>query len=127
MPDSVTPADSPATLLCMMAEQVARIKQHAPQVSETWPPTEIQLIFIDKRDDKIIGNPGIFSEDVTKANNVVDMIKTAFDRAGIPATIRIGAADDWRDVTSQEDWNEAVFAVWERYGDGATVVVQIRV
>ena len=112
----------------MLAEQVAELKQRKQR-----PPATESVIyrftFMDRGDAQDLRPPlvGVLAEDVIKGDKSVRTIQSAFSRAGVPATIHINGGERPVEVKTQEEWNEAVHAVWQQYGDGAVVEVGIHV
>lgn len=119
--------------LAMLAEQVADLKQRKKkQPSEPpRPVVQYRLTFIDAADAQDLRAPviGVLADEIVKGDRAVRTIRKAFSRAGVPAAIHIrtGEGEGPVEVTTQEEWNEAVQAVWARHGDGAVVDVGIRV
>lgn len=112
----------------MLAEQVADIrsrKQKSPEAR----PVKYRLTFTDTRDEQDLRPPvvGVIADEIVKSDKAVRTITSAFRRAGIPATIHIETPEGRVEVASQEEWNEAVDAVWGHHGEGAIVQVGIHV
>jgi hypothetical protein len=114
--------------LAKLAEQVADLKQRKKKAPET-RPVKYRLTFTDTTDAQDLRPPvvGVLADEIVRGDKAVKTIKSAFSRAGVPATIRIGAAEEPVEVTTQDEWNEAVNAVWLQHGDGAVVQVGIHV
>lgn len=114
--------------LAVLAEQVADLKQQKQKPPEMLA-VKYRLTFTDTGDSQDLRPPivGVLADEIVKGDKVVKTIRSAFSRAGVPASIRIEAAEGPVEVTTQDEWNEAVRAVWLRHGDGAVVQVEIRV
>lgn len=112
----------------MLAEQVADIKR-LKQGTPTTRPVKYRLTFTDARDAQALRPPivGILADEVVKSDTVVKTIRSAFGHAGVPATVLVGTADGPVEVATQDEWNAAVDALWQQYGDGAVVDVDIHV
>ncbi|KAB5570691.1 hypothetical protein GE09DRAFT_1218112 [Coniochaeta sp. 2T2.1] len=114
--------------LDMLAEQVAELKQRKQK-----PPAAESVIyrftFTDAGDDQDLRPPlvGVLADNVIKGDKAVRTIQSAFSRAGVPATIHVNGGQRPFKVKTQDEWNEAVHAVWQQYGDGAVVEVGIHV
>lgn len=119
--------------LAMLAEQVADLKQRKTK-KPSEPPRPVvryRFAFTDAADAQDLRAPvvGVLADEIVEGDRAVRTIRKAFSRAGVPAAIhvRTGEGQDSVEVTTQEEWNEAVQAVWARHGDGAVVDVGIRV
>ena len=114
--------------LAMLAGEVAEIKSQKMKPPET-RSLKYSLAFRDARDGKDLRPPivGVIADDVVKGDKAVRTITSAFGRAGIPPTIYVDTPEGRVEITSQDEWNKAVDAVWARHGDGALVLVGVHV
>jgi hypothetical protein len=114
--------------LSMLAEQITSIKQRKERPVETNHPVQYRFTFTDQKDRQLLRPPvvGAVADDIVKDGKAVETIMSVFGgRAGTPPTIHVTTFEGPQQVTSQEEWNEAVHSLWVQFGDGALVDVEL--